>query len=182
MDRKEFLKGCATGLCACAAACMPVAAGAAEPAKQEDWRGPFVKQRYAKLLASLEQKMDKTQMAAALQDVGAFCASQNDQKISKYRGDIEGYSKSFVQDSMSVVHDKARNIITAIYSPGADCTCPFNSVAHKTPAIECECSVGWARHTWGVVLGSEPTVELKESVLRGGKRCTFEIHILEQSA
>jgi len=177
MDRKEFLKSCAGGLCACAAACLtaPTEASAADAAKPDDGRLQFVKKRYAKLLACFEQRMDKTQMAAALQDLGAFCASQNDQKISKYRGDIEGYIRSFAQGSMSVVHDNARNIITATYSPGADCSCPFNSVVHKTPAIECECSVGWARHNWGVVMGSEPIVELRESVLRGGKRCVFEI-------
>ncbi len=177
MDRKEFLKTCAGGLCACATACLaaPTEASAADAVKPEDWRLPFVKVRYAKLLASLEQRTDKTQMAAALQDLGAFCASQNDQKISKYRGDIEGFIKAFAQGSASAVHDRSRNIITTTHSPGADCSCPFNSVVHKTPAIECECSVGWTRHTWGVVLGSEPTVELKESVLRGGKRCVFEV-------
>jgi len=179
MDRKEFLRGCATGLCACAATCLPAGA-LAEPAKPDDWRLPFVKQRYAKLLGSLSQKMDKTALAAALQDVGAFCASQSETRAQKFRGDIEGYCKSFkegaLQDSaMDVTYDKARNTVTSAYNPGGDCTCPFNSLASKTPAVECECSVGWARHMFGIVMEREVKVALKESVLRGGKVCKFEI-------
>ncbi len=175
MDRKEFLKGCATGLCACATACLPVAAGAAEPAKPEDWRLPFVKQRYAKLLNVLSQKIDEPTLSAALQEMGAFCASQNEERARKFRGDIEGYCKSFKDGSMDVRYDKVRNLITSIYSPGADCTCAFNSLANKTPGVECECSVGWVRHNFGIVLEREPKVELKEAVLRGGKICKFEI-------
>jgi hypothetical protein len=174
MDRKEFLKACTGGLCACATACLPAAAAEAPP-KPDDWRLSFVKQRYAKLLNVLSQKMDGPALSAALQEMGAFCASQRDAETGKFRGDIEGYCKSFKEGSMNVSYDKARNVITSIYSPGADCTCPFNSLAAKTPGIECECSVGWVRHTFGVVLEREPKVELKEAVLRGGKVCKFEI-------
>jgi hypothetical protein len=180
MDRKEFLKGCATGLCACATACLPKAAVAADAPKPEDWRIPFVKQRYAKLLNSLSQKMDKTALAGALQDVGDFCASQSEERAKKFQGDIEGYCKSFKDgaqkdSTMNITYDKARNVVTSIYSPGGDCVCPFNSLASKTPGVECECSVGWVRHTFGIVLGKTPKVELKEAVLRGGKVCRFEI-------
>ena len=179
MDRKEFLKACTGGLCACATACLSANAAEAPP-KPDDWRLHFVKQRYAKLLSTLGQRMDQKQLAAALQDVGAFCASQSEERAKKFRGDIEAYCKSFKDgamkdSSMDVTYDKARNVITSIYSPGADCTCAFNSLAHKTPGVECECSVGWVRHTFGIVLEHEPKVELKEAVLRGDKVCKFEI-------
>ena len=177
MDRKEFLHTCAGGLCACAAACLtaPTETLAAEAAKQEDWRVPFVKQRYAKLLNVLSQKVDEPTLSGALQEMGAFCASQSEERARKFRGDIEGYCKSFKEDSMDVRYDKVRKVITSTYSPGADCTCAFNSLANKTPGVECECSVGWVRHTFGIVLEREPKVELKEAVLRGGKVCKFEI-------
>jgi len=175
MDRKEFLKACTGGLCACAAAALPGRA-ADTPAKAEDWRLGFVKQRWAKLLATLSQKMDEPALVSALQDMGSFCASQGDEKIKKYAGDVVGFCEEMAKNpSMSIVRDGARKVYTQTYRPGADCFCPFNSLAVKTPGAMCNCSVGWAKHNWAIVLGKEPKVMLKEAVLRGGKACTFEI-------
>jgi hypothetical protein len=36
-------------------------------------------------------------------------------------------------------------------------------------------------HTWETLLQKKVSVDLKESVLRGGKRCVFEIHVSEQA-
>ena len=63
-----------------------------------------------------------------------------------------------------------------------DCFCPLNSRFNHTPTVACNCSLGWQKHTWETLLQKKVKVELKESVLRGGKRCVFEIHILEQAA
>ena len=176
MDRKEFLKACTGGLCACAAACLPTAANAAEaPPKPDDWRLTFVKQRYAKLLNVLSQKMDEPTLSSALQDVGAFCASQRDDKTRKFAGDLDGFCKEMSKGSTTIVRDDVRKAYTMTYRPGEDCFCPLNSVAAKTPGTVCNCSVGWARHTWDIVLQKEPKVAIKDSVLRGGKACVFEI-------
>lgn len=43
------------------------------------------------------------------------------------------------------------------------------------------CSLGWQQHTWETLLQKKVSVDLKESVLRGGKRCVFEIHVSEQA-
>jgi len=176
MDRKEFLKGCATGLSVCAAAmCAPTAAMAGDAPKPEDWRLPFVKQRFAKLLATLSDKMEPAALDAALQDMGAFCASQHDARLAQFRGDVEGYCNDMAKNGIEIIRDDAHKVYTSTYKPGADCFCPFNSLAAKTPGVMCNCSVGWAKHSWGAVLGKEPKVVLKEAVLRGGKACVFEI-------
>jgi hypothetical protein len=175
MDRKEFLRGCATGLCACAAACLPKAAAAADAPKPEDWRLPFVKQRYAKLLNVLGERMDGKVLSASLQDVGSDCASQQDDQTAKFRGDPDGYCKEIAKSGSTVERDDARKVYVVSYDPKGDCFCPLNSVAAKTPATVCECSLGWTRHTWGIVLGKEPKAALLESVLRGGKVCKIEI-------
>jgi hypothetical protein len=178
MDRKEFLKACTGGLCACATTCLPIAAEAAVAPKSDDWRLPFVKQRYAKLLNVLSQKMEGPALAGALQDVGAFCASQRDAVTLKFRGDLDGYCK-YIKDvsngSGSITRDDARKVYTLTYSRGADCFCPLNSVAEKTPGSVCECSIGAVRHMWSIVLDRDTKVEQKESVLRGGKVCRLEI-------
>jgi len=51
MNRKEFLKNCVCGLCSCAAVGLiaPESAPGADVKAPDDWRLPFVKQRYAKL-------------------------------------------------------------------------------------------------------------------------------------
>jgi predicted hydrocarbon binding protein len=48
--------------------------------------------------------------------------------------------------------------------------------------VACNCSLGWQKHTWETLLQKKVKVELTESVLRGGKRCVFKIHIVEQAA
>ena len=58
MNRKEFLKNCACGLCTCAAAGLiaPESASGAETKAPENWRLPFVKERYAKPLCILSSR------------------------------------------------------------------------------------------------------------------------------
>jgi hypothetical protein len=173
MDRKEFLRGCATGLCACAAAGLPKAA--AEAPKPEDWRLPFVKRRYAKLLATLGEKVDGQALATSLQAMGDYCASESDDKTRKFAGDPDGYVAEIAKYGSTVTHDAARKVYVQTYDPKGDCFCPFNSLATKTPGVMCECSVGHTQHAWSIVLGKETKVVLKEAVLRGGKVCRFEI-------
>jgi predicted ArsR family transcriptional regulator len=181
MDRKEFLKGCAGGLCACAAAaCMPGTAEAAEAVK-EDWRWGFLKKRYAKLLSLLSETMDETALKQTLLNVGTFCSAEYDAMLAKYRGDVDGFGEHVRSTSSGdvVTYDRERGVVTMTSPERTDCFCPLNGVGAKTPGVVCNCSLGWQQHTWETVLQSKVRVELKEAVLRGGKRCTFEIHILE---
>jgi hypothetical protein len=179
MNRKEFLKNCAGGLCACAAVSMVPAASlsAAEPAKNEDWRWTFVKQRYAKMLEILSSRMDEKALNETLHEVGSFCSSTQDDWTIKHRNDIEGYCKSIEQSSSGdhAAYDREKGIVTMISPERTECWCPLNCA--KTPNVVCNCSLGWQQHTWETLLQRKVTVELKESVLRGGKRCVFEIRV-----
>jgi hypothetical protein len=74
-----------------------------------------------------------------------------------------------------VTYDTATKTYTSSYDPKGDCFCPLNGIAAKTPSAVCECSVGWTKHTWGIVLDKNVKVVLKEAVLRGGKVCKVEI-------
>jgi hypothetical protein len=184
MDRKEFLKTCAGGFCACAAACMTAPAIAAEAPKPEDWKLPFVKRRYAKLLEILADKMDDKTLAGTLHELGDYCSSELNWAFEKYRGDVSGFGEYIKQSASGdyVTYDREKGVITMTTGERADCFCPLNGVAAKTPGVVCNCSLGWQQHTWETLLQKKVSVELMESVLRGGKHCTFEIHILEQSA
>ena len=183
MDRKDFLKSCASGLCACtAAALLPASSlSAAETAKSEDWKLPFVQKRYAKLLEILESRMDKEELNEVLVALGTFCSSLSDAWIEKHRGDPEGFCRAFKQGSSGddVTYDAERGIITMISPERTECFCPLNS--KKTPGVVCNCSLGWQTHTWETFFRKKVRVELKEAVLRGGKRCIFEIHLEKSS-
>ena len=175
MDRKEFLKACTGGLCACAAAsCLP--AGAAETVK-EDWRWGFLKRRYAKLIGLLSETMDEESLKQTLFKLGTYCSTEYDKKLGTFRGDVAAFAadlrKSSSGDYVSV--DEKTGTITVTSPDRADCFCPLNSVDAKTPGAVCNCSLGWQTHSWETVLQHKVRVELKESVLRDGKRCKFEI-------
>jgi hypothetical protein len=181
MDRKEFLSSCAAGVCACAAGGLIPASSlsSAQTAAPEDWRLRFVKERYAKMLQILSDRMSKNDLNQTLHDVGTFCSSLGDQTIVQYRGDFDGFCKRIRQSSSGdeATWDREKNIITMTSPERSDCWCPLNSLHQNTPAVVCNCSLGWQQHTWETLLQKKVRVELKEAVLRGGKRCVFEIHV-----
>ena len=182
MDRKQFLRSCAGGLCACAMA--PAAVAAETPAPAEDWRVSFVKKRYAKLLDVLSGKMTDDELAAALQTLGSYCASTFDDKFAKYRGDPNAFAAHIktlgAGDLFS--YDAKRNMVIATSEERTDCICPLIGKAYKTPGVVCNCSIGWHQYAWPALLGKKVQVALKESALRGGKRCTLEIRVLPEPA
>jgi hypothetical protein len=179
VNRKEFLKNCAGGLCACAAVSLVSTASlsAAETSKTEDWRLPFVKKRYGKLIEILSSRMDEETMNETLLGVGTFCSSLSDDWIIKHRGDFDGFCKAIEQGISGdhVAYDRDKGIITMTSPDRTECFCPL--IGASTPKVVCNCSLGWQQHTWETLLQKKVKVELKESVLRGGKRCVFEIRV-----
>lgn len=180
MDRKEFLKACGTGLCACAAACFVPAAAAEPPA--EDWRVKFVKERYGKLITALSEKMDDAVLSDVLHQVGSYCSGTMHEALAKYRGDPDGfaaYIKSFGSgDRFS--YDAATKTVLATSEDRTDCICPLIGKAY-TPKVACNCSLGWHQNAWQQIFQKKVEVALKDSVLRGGKRCTLEIKVLDEA-
>ena len=184
MNRKQFLKNCAGGVCACVTAGAMVSAGAsaAETTPTEDWRLGFIRRRYARLIEILSRRMDEQTLNETLHDLGSYC-STTDKKMQSYRGDFEGYRKHLKQTASGddVTYDRSRGVITVASPERTDCFCPLISLQNKTPDVVCNCSLGWQQRTWETVLGKKVQVELKESVLRGGKRCVFEVRVSDEN-
>jgi hypothetical protein len=179
VDRKEFLKACTGGLCACAATCIPAAA---EPAK-EDWRWGFIKRRYAKLLNLLSETMDEGTLSQTLFKLGTYCSAEYDRNLARFRGDVAGFAEDIRKTSSGdiVTVDGKTGVITMTSPERAECFCPLNSAAAKTPGVVCNCSLGWQTHSWETVLQKKVRVDLKEAVLRGDKRCVFEIRAVDKA-
>jgi len=183
MDRKDFLKNCAGAMCACVAANMisPATMNAAETAPADDWRLRFAKERYGKLLEILSNKMDEKALNETLHKMGECCSGFGDQWINSHRGDFEGLCKDIEKGPSgdTVTYDRDKSIIMMISPERTNCFCPLND--KNTPKVVCNCSLGWQKHTWESFFQKKVKVELKESVLRGGKRCVFEIQIEQQA-
>jgi hypothetical protein len=177
VNRKQFLKDAVCGVCVSAAASLVPAAdlSATGQAKTEDWRLTFVKRRYAKLWEILSGRMDDTTLRQILHELGTYCSSLGDEWIKKHRGDFESFCTSIKQGKSgdNVTYDHERNVITMASEERTECFCPLHG--ENAPPVICNCSLGWQQHTWETFLQRKVKVELKESVLRGGKRCIFEI-------
>ena len=177
MNRKQFLKKCACTLCSCAAigALAPADATAADTQTPEDWRFPFIKKRYAKLLEILADKVDDTTFNGILRQLGSYCASTG-ALIQKHQGDVDGFI-SELKKQADVVYDREKGIITIVGPERDDCFCPLVD-RHITSSKVCNCSLGWQQYTYETLLGKKVEVALTESILRGGKRCAFRIRTL----
>jgi hypothetical protein len=181
MNREEFLKTCVCGVCSCAlaGALAPAAQSATETKPAEDWRLHFVKQRYARLLEILSRRMDGGALNETLLELGGYCSGLGEKTLVKFRGDPDGY-RQMVRQSLSgdsITYDWKNNVITMTSDERTDCFCPLISRLDHTPPVACHCSLGWQKHTWETLLQKPVTVELKESVLRGGTRCTFVVRV-----
>jgi hypothetical protein len=176
-ERRAFIaKGCACSALFLAGA-SPVAA---EPKAPEDWRLSFVKKRYGRLLEILSSRMDEKALKETLFDLGTYCSGLGDGTTKKFRGDLEGF-RQMTKRGVSgddITFDWEKGVITMASGERTDCFCPLISRLHQKSATACNCSLGWQKHTWETLLQKQVQVELKESVLRGDKRCVFEIRVL----
>ena len=183
MNRKEFLQNCACAVCPCAMVGLiaPGEAYAAEAKPPEDWRLPFVKKRYAKLIEILSGKVDDSTLNDILRQVGYDCASGYS-LIQQHKGDVDGFIREFKQKANEdITYDRERGIITVVGPERDNCYCPLNDRSVSSGRV-CNCSLGWQQCAYETLLGRKVEVELKESVLRGGKRCVFVVRVSDQPA
>jgi hypothetical protein len=181
MNRKQFLKDCACGLCTCAVAGVlsPTSATAAETKPPEDGRLRFVKTRYAKLIEILAGRLDAAGLSEVLRQLGYSCASGNS-LVERHKGDVDGYIREFkTLTHEDILYDREKGIITVVGMERSECVCPLID-KKLTPSKACDCTLGWQQHTFETLLGKKVRAELKESVLRGDKRCVCEVHVLDQ--
>lgn len=179
MNRRNFVRDCTLGACACTAASVltPIASIAAETAPQpEDWRIGFVKTRYSKLLELLTQRIGPDETGATLRALGRYCAEDLPQ-LKQHVGDVDGFITDFCEKSgENVTYDRAHSTVTVVGPERGACFCPLVDT-HKCPKIVCDCSLGWQQQVYETLFGRPVEVTLKESVVRGGKRCVFEIRL-----
>jgi len=182
MKRKEFLKTfCGVGMCTCAA---PFAFSSenteisekSSELKRLEWWNAHTKKQWAKLWEIMNDYLDQEKQNEIIEQLGRNCF-MNIPWLHNYKGDPEGYFKEMNQRyGENFNYDKENNIIM-IETPERDCVCQLVD-SSITPHVFCNCSIGWQKQAYEMILGKSVNVELLESVLQGSKRCIFRVSIL----
>lgn len=194
MKRRELLsRACGMGMCSCAAAVImgdSCQASQEEKAENEElqkvqkelfrkqWWLDHTKKQIARLWELLESHLDDEVRLTIIEQLGRNCAKSIGWG-EKYKNNPEGFFEHMEQSQgEKFEYDKANGIIT-ITTPERDCVCGMVD-SKITPPYFCQCSIGWQKQMYETILDKAIDVELKESVLRGSKRCVFEVRIRDE--
>lgn len=139
------------------------------------WKLDFAQKRFAKFIEILESTLDEATFQDVIERLGCECSAMIG-FIREHRGDVEGYFEEIRQRwGEEAEFDREKGIIRVV-TPERECVCPLVN-SQLTPGCICDCSLGWQKQTYETILGRPVAVELKESALRGSKRCVFEVRL-----
>jgi predicted hydrocarbon binding protein len=188
MKRNEFLKTCGAGLCGCGvmgllaplAASAEVAGGqtTAAPSEADALKRQIdgAHERFAKLVAIMGEDLDGATRDKIMTRLGRECAQAYRPFFEKYRGNLSGfYDVAKTAWLESAEYDEKTGVIR-IAGKSAPCACPLVK-AGRTPTDFCNCSAGWQEEAYSTVLDKPVAVEIEETVLRGGRKCSFRISV-----
>lgn len=186
ITRKEFFTRCAAactaGLsCSLGHAQEPVSAQPTcdpEEAKHLKERADAARERFAHLLNEMEILGRESERKQLLRGLGGWCAyTYQSELINRYKGDIRGFLDAGLRLWMAEArYDEATGTIQ-VADRFTTCSCPLVKEG-VTPPSFCDCTLGWQEATYSTILGRPVKAELKESILRGDKRCSYEIRVI----
>lgn len=174
MDRKSFLKNtCGLGICSCVGL-LYTPDLQAKKNDQPTWKDGFVKHRFAKLIGILDAMLDENTKNQIIENLGKECAKNS--FAVHYKNNMEGFFQEIHNRlGENASYDKEKKLIR-VETPERDCVCPLIDSKVISKSV-CQCSVGWQQQTYNMILGTEVEAKCIESVVRGSKKCVFEIQI-----
>jgi len=188
MKRNDFLKTCGAGLCGCgvmgflaprtASAEVKDGQTTAAPSEVDALKRQIdgAQERFAELMTIMGEDLDGATRDKILTRLGRQCAQAYRLFFQKYRGNLSGFhDKAKTAWLESAEYDEKTGVLRVAGKP-APCGCPLVK-AGRTPADFCNCSAGWQQEAYSIVLDKPVTVEIEETVLRGGQRCRFRIAV-----
>jgi predicted hydrocarbon binding protein len=177
MNRKTFFRNaCGMSVCSClGAGLFSLDNVSAEEKNKEDWKDGFVKYRFAKLIGILDSTLDENTKNQIIESLGKECSKSG--FAGGFKNNVEGFFNEIHKRwGENATYDKEKEMIR-IETPERDCVCPLVESKMISNSI-CQCSIGWQKQTYHTIFGREVDARCIESVVRGGKRCVFEIKIL----
>jgi hypothetical protein len=191
MKRNDFLKACGAGICGCGVMGLlaPLAASAeavdgqttAAPSEVDLLKRQIdgAHERFAKLVTIMGKDLDGATRDKIWMRLGRACAQDYRPFFQKYRGNLSGFHDKIKTAWLeSAEYDEKTGVLRVAGKP-APCACPLVKPG-RTPTDFCNCSAGWQQEAYSIVLDKPVTVEIEETVLRGGKRCSFRIAVQEE--
>jgi predicted hydrocarbon binding protein len=188
MKRNDFMKKCAACVCGCGVlGFLAPLSSRAENGERQTATAPTdnsqlkqeldgSRERFAILVSLMGETLDSASRDKILARLGRECAQAYSALFQKYRGDLQGFlAKIKTAWVEKAEYDEKTGILRVIGKP-SPCACPLVKVG-RTPADFCNCTLGWQQEAFSTVLGKPVTAEIEETVLRGGKRCSFRITV-----
>ncbi len=187
MKRDEFIKAALSfGVCTCAGSIMAThdLARAEERPNEEvetlKWKLDFIRKRFAKLVGILDANLDEPTRKKVFELMGRECAKLFVDLTGKYKGNPRAFLDEIQKRwAKSAEYDEAAGMIRVI-DKSDHCTCAFVD-EQLTPPAFCDCTLGWQKETYSMILGEVVDAELEESILRGGKRCVFRMRVVKNA-
>ncbi len=141
-------------------------------AQLKEWQIAFMRARLENLLEIITTTLDEPTQAKVLAKLGRECGKQ---VVKGYEGNPEAYWAYIKGQWLErVEYERDQGIIHLTEKPRTQCNCPLAALM-KVPKNLCSCSVGTQEGIYEALFSRPAKARVDESILRGGKRCSFTI-------
>jgi hypothetical protein len=190
MERKEFLKAslCLGALCGVRPA-IAEATKAGSPAANPptvppppappqpsacEGKAEFARRWVKGLMENLDAQLTEPQRVALMEARGRGCARGGPTKMAEaFKGKLDAFIAEMAKHMDPDGVRREGNVVKVTYSA---CYCPMVAeIREPLSPTYCACSVGWLKEMYETVTGKPATVEVLETVKRGGKVCRFNV-------
>jgi hypothetical protein len=186
MERKQFLKAslCLGALCGARSAIPQetkpeppesASASASQPSACER-NAEFARGWVRSFMEILDAQLSEPERVALLEARGRACARSGAVRMAEaHKGDLDGFMAAMASH---MGPDGLRREDSVVKVKYPTCYCPLASqINEPLSASYCACSVGWLKEMYETVTNGPVTVEVLETVKRGGKVCRFDVTI-----
>ncbi len=176
MDRKDFLKA---SLCLSAfGSALPAVAEekAAAPANPCAGAMAYARHWVKDLIDQADGQLTEDQRKALLEARGRSCAKSGAaRRAAAFKGNLDGWMAELQKHMGPDAARRAGDVVTVTYPK---CFCPLVAdLEEPLSKSYCFCSAGWLKEVYETVSGGPVSVEILETVKRGGQRCRFEVKL-----
>jgi predicted hydrocarbon binding protein len=180
MERKHFLRAslCLGAVCGL----RPVLGAEEKPSPASAPENPcagamgYARHWVKDLIDQADAQLTEPQRKALLEARGRSCAKAGAaQRAAPFRGRLDAFLADLQAHMGKDAAQRAGDVVEVTYPR---CFCPLVSdFQEPLSASYCFCSAGWLKEVYETVSGRPVTVEIVETVKRGGQRCRFHVKL-----
>ncbi len=185
MERKGFLK---VSLCLGAlggvrkalgeevkGAAAPATASAPPPPPPDlcERKAEFGRRLLTRFMTDIDAQLDEPRRIALMEARGRSCARLGPARIAEaHKGNLDAFIADFGRHMGPDGLRREGNVVKVKYPT---CYCPLAAEIKELSPTYCNCSAGWLKELYETVTGKPVTVEVIETVKRGGQACRFNV-------